>query len=444
MREKVLKIMGVFLAVIIGFTVLSRMIDSVNVAKIQTSKTRFTEIDHTIEQEVLVTHNREIPVFTESDLIIQSVNVDVGQKVKKGDVLFTFSKEKLVKKRTEMKREMEKLNLQMTAIKNQKKISEKRYQQAVRFAKNELNRVRESANQAVALAQSDYERAKKDYESYMAGKESEEFDEKMASELKKMMDMARQSYDTTVRERKNGIAVAKENVESASLSDDGDTSLQQYAIDKVILQENLDKIEKLIVSAGQVKSKREGTITQINLTVGEGSPMGAALLMSDNSKGTKAEFLVSEDNLKYMSQNNEVVVSGLNAEGIFEERTDFTIASISPKADMARMYSVVIRMPENSFLTGSAVTVKVIAKSELYDNCIPVNALYSEGEGKYYMYIVGEASGMFGETEVAKKVNVTVLDKNNEYAAIGESVYENVIIETNRDLSNGERVRRIE
>lgn len=444
MRKKVLKIMAVFLVVIIGFTVLSRVIDSVNVAKIQVGKTMRSEIDHTIEQEVLVTHNREIPVFTESDLIIQSVNVDVGQKVEAGEVLFTFAQDKLAEKQKEMKREMEKLDLQMTSMKNQERVSEQRYRQAVTFAKNELKRVQISGDQAVAQAQTDYAQAQQDYKSYMANQGTEEFDEGTAAELKKMVDAAKQGYDAAVQERKNGIAVAKENVESASIVDAKDTSLQQSVIDKASLQEKLAKVEELIASSGQVKSKIAGTITQINLTVGEGSPMGAALLMSDNSQGTKVELLVDEENLKYMSQKNEVSVSGLNVEGTFEERTDFTIASISPKADMAKIYSVIIRMPENSFQSGAAVKVRIVASSELYDNCVPISALYSAGEGKYYVYTIGKASTMFGETDVARKLNVTILDKNNEYAAIEESVYDDIITETNRDLSSGDRVRRME
>lgn len=444
MRKKVLKIMGVFLVIIIGFSVLSRVIDSVNVARIYAEVPLSKTINHTIEQDVLVTHNREIPIFAESDLIVESIQVDVGQMVKEGDVLFTFSQDKLAEKQKNLKRDLEKMNLQMTAMKNQEQVSAKRYQQAVQSAKNELNRVKENSEQAVAQAQSDYTKAQKDYEAYMLNEGSEEFDEAIASEMNRAVETAKTAYDQAVCEKNNSIAIAKENLASTSIVDAKDTSMQQSLIDKAVLEEELAKVEGLLAVSGRVKSTYAGNITQINLRVGESSPMGAAMLISDNKQGTKVELTVGEDSLKYLSQRNEVVITGLGDNGELEERKDFKIESVSPRTDMAKTYSVLIRMPEDAYVLGATVRVKVIAGETQYSNCIPVSAIYEEEQGKYYMYIVEMASTMFGETEVAKKVPATVLDKNNEYAAIAESYENEVITQTSRDLSDGDRVRRME
>lgn len=444
MRKKVLKIMGVFLIVIIGFSVLSRVIDSVNVAKIRGERSLLKTINHTIEQDVLVTHNREIPIFAESDLIVESIQVDVGQMIKEGDVLFTFSQDKLAEKQKDLKRDLEKMNLQMTAMKNQEQVNAKRYQQAVKSAKNELNRVKANSEQAVAQAQSDYSKAQKDYESYMMNEGTEEFDEAIASELKRAVETSKTAYAQMVRDKNNSIAIAKENLASTSIVDAKDTSMQQSLIDKAVLEEELAKVERLLAVSGQVKSTQSGNVTQINLMVGESSPMGAAMLMSDNKQGTKVELTVGEDSLKYLSQRNEVIVTGLGDDGELEERKDFKIASISPRTDMAKTYSVLIRMPEDAYVLGATVRVKVIAGETQYSNCVPVSAIYEEEQGKYYMYIVEMASTMFGETEVAKKVPVTVLDKNNEYAAIAEGYENEIITQTSRDLNDGDRVRRME
>lgn len=444
MRKKVLKIMGVFLIVIIGFSVLSRVIDSVNVAKIRGERSLLKTINHTIEQDVLVTHNREIPIFAESDLIVESIQVDVGQMIKEGDVLFTFSQDKLAEKQKDLKRDLEKMNLQMTAMKNQEQVNAKRYQQAVKSAKNELNRVKANSEQAVAQAQSDYSKAQKDYESYMMNEGTEEFDEAIASELKRAVETSKTAYAQMVRDKNNSIAIAKENLASTSIVDAKDTSMRQSLIDKAVLEEELAKVERLLAVSGQVKSTQSGNVTQINLMVGESSPMGAAMLMSDNKQGTKVELTVGEDSLKYLSQRNEVIVTGLGDDGELEERKDFKIASISPRTDMAKTYSVLIRMPEDAYVLGATVRVKVIAGETQYSNCVPVSAIYEEEQGKYYMYIVEMASTMFGETEVAKKVPVTVLDKNNEYATIAEGYENEIITQTSRDLNDGDRVRRME
>ena len=48
---------------------------------------------------------------------------------------------------------------------------------------------------------------------------------------------------------------------------------------------------------------------------------------------------------------------------------------------------------------------------------------------------------MFGQELTAVAMPVTVLDKNEQYAAVEETVSGDVVVSTNKELTDGSRVR---
>ena len=78
-----------------------------------------------------------------------------------------------------------------------------------------------------------------------------------------------------------------------------------------------------------------------------------------------------------------------------------------------------------------------------YSCCVPLSALYSE-EGKVYVYVTDTENTVLGTVMVARKVEVTVQDKNQTTAALGEgslSTDQAVIVQADRELKDGSRVR---
>lgn len=403
MRKKVLKIMSCFLVVIIGFTILSRVIDKKNIAKVETAEVMQNEISHEIVGDAMVSYDKESPVFVESDHVVQSILVSEGQELKEGDVLLVFSEDKLKEKQLELKRQIEKLDLQIGGIKDQQKINDKKFNQTLTAAEGRLDRVTAAENLNVSQRLEEYTQAEKEYESYVKNQGTEQYDEAVAGELKKSMDAAKAAYDSAVQTKKDNIASAKEEVKASSISEAEDTTMDQLAIDKKGLQDQLKKIEKLLADSGQVKAKQSGTITQVNLQVGEPSPQGAAFLVADESQGVKLEVLVNEADLKYVAADSRVTVTGMNKNGVSETRTDCKINNIAAQEGEDKTYKVVLKIQENSYIVGASVQVNIAAHSKVYENCIPVQAIYPENEDEYYVYTVGKKPTMLGETEVAKK-----------------------------------------
>ena len=68
--------------------------------------------------------------------------------------------------------------------------------------------------------------------------------------------------------------------------------------------------------------------------------------------------------------------------------------------------------------------------------CVPLSALYQEN-GKVYVYVTDTENTVLGTVMVARKVEVTVQDKNQTTAALGEgslSTDRAVIVRQTREL----------
>ena len=76
--------------------------------------------------------------------------------------------------------------------------------------------------------------------------------------------------------------------------------------------------------------------------------------------------------------------------------------------------------------------------------CVPLEALYKDQNGRSFVYILNERSGILGPELAAELVYVNVLDQNDRYAAIEEGVIDSdteVIVSTTEALADRTIVR---
>lgn len=85
------------------------------------------------------------------------------------------------------------------------------------------------------------------------------------------------------------------------------------------------------------------------------------------------------------------------------------------------------------------------SKLVMYENCIPIEALHQQANGKFYVYIITERKVILGEQLFATRQWVEVLNKDLEYVAV-EGIYSNydVIIESTKNIEEGSRISRVQ
>ena len=83
MKKKRIQAAGIFFSVMLIFTILSRVTDSVNVIQIQTKNPSNQVISHEVRGTGKVEGSQEVAVFVLENLQVEQVLVYQGQTVKK-------------------------------------------------------------------------------------------------------------------------------------------------------------------------------------------------------------------------------------------------------------------------------------------------------------------------------------------------------------------------
>lgn len=120
-RSRLIRITAAFFAVMLCFTILSRAADQAGTA-VHVQKPESRMILHTVAAAGKVVQNREVAIVTEPDERVVEIAVEKGQKVAKGDLLFTIDTELLQEKILNQRQEIEKQKLQLGDVGSQQDV----------------------------------------------------------------------------------------------------------------------------------------------------------------------------------------------------------------------------------------------------------------------------------------------------------------------------------
>ena len=121
-RSRLIRITAAFFAVMLCFTILSRAADQAGIAAVNVQKPDSRIILHTVAAAGKVVQNREVAIVTEPDERVVEIAVEKGQKVAKGDLLFTIDTELLQEKILNQRQEIEKQKLQLGDVGSQQDV----------------------------------------------------------------------------------------------------------------------------------------------------------------------------------------------------------------------------------------------------------------------------------------------------------------------------------
>jgi hypothetical protein len=88
----------------------------------------------------------------------------------------------------------------------------------------------------------------------------------------------------------------------------------------------------------------------------------------------------------------------------------------------------------------------VVSRSEngeKHSLCLPADAVHSEND-RNYVYLLKEREGILGQEYYVDEINVRVIDKNDNWAAIGEGAVDKesrIILSASKEVEKGETVR---
>lgn len=251
-----------------------------------------------------------------------------------------------------------------------------------------------------------------------------------------------EAYNEAVKQRQSTIQSANRTLEDAKAPENVDTATALTANDD--LEEKqlaVDELQKVMDVNGKITAPSDGLITKVNVTTGETTTEDTAIRISDQSAGYKFTATLDKVSAKYLSKDDKVTLdlgNGTTVEGL-------TVQSIDVSAEDKNSYELTVSIPAKVKKLGSIATLKVEKASKKYDTCVPLGALHSDGD-KYYVYVINEKDTILGTETAVDKVQVDILDKNNEQAAIEGSFSwgQQFVLTSSKTLRNGDRVRLVE
>ena len=251
-----------------------------------------------------------------------------------------------------------------------------------------------------------------------------------------------EAYNEAVKQRQSTIQCANRTLEDAKAPENVDTATALTANDD--LEEKqlaVDELQKVMDVNGKITAPSDGLITKVNVTTGETTTEDTAIRISDQSAGYKFTATLDKASAKYLSKDDKVTLdlgNGTTVEGL-------TVQSIDVSAEDKNSYELTVSIPAKVKKLGSIATLKVEKASKKYDTCVPLGALHSDGD-KYYVYVINEKDTILGTETAVDKVQVDILDKNNEQAAIEGSFSwgQQFVLTSSKTLRNGDRVRLVE
>lgn len=251
-----------------------------------------------------------------------------------------------------------------------------------------------------------------------------------------------EAYNEAVKQRQSTIQSANRTLEDAKAPENVDTATALTANDD--LEEKqlaVDELQNVMDVNGKITAPSDGLITKVNVTTGETTTEDTAIRISDQSAGYKFTATLDKASAKYLSKDDKVTLdlgNGTTVEGL-------TVQSIDVSAEDKNSYELTVSIPAKVKKLGSIATLKVEKASKKYDTCVPLGALHSDGD-KYYVYVINEKDTILGTETAVDKVQVDILDKNNEQAAIEGSFSwgQQFVLTSSKTLRNGDRVRLVE
>ncbi len=453
-RKWILRIFGGFLAVMALGTVISRAAASALVAQVETEKAKRGKLSYSYEGEGTVVPVQEEQIFLWPEQQVEWT-ARPGSTVKAGECLVQFRMEYLNQSVEKKQAELTQLELQAS----QQQISAR--EQARVPAVTGAGQTLQQAQQQLELAAQKEAAAQAAYEQFLQSAAAEETDPWMEQEQE--LEAAVQEAQAGVEAAAQALAQAEDGYElarqedaaweinAANASRAAMLGAEAASVQIEAARKELQRLQSYQAAGGKICAERDCTVLQAGVQAGaltSGSEVfvtgSGGFRLKGRAKPTDREKLRTgleteiqlgagkKKTVKIESIEMDTEVAGSGAgENAGDPASQSQIYWTSP-------------LPENvKVQNGDSFTWSIEAPSEKeYEQIIPLDAL-REDMNEAYCLVLAEEEQMLGTVQVARRVPVTILEKDARSAAVTSALTQDdqVIAASEKYVSEGDRVR---
>lgn len=329
----------------------------------------------------------------------------------------------------ELKDNLAAAKLQQQAKKNEAAAQESERKQTLSRAQEDYDETVSKNEKLVREAKNLWQEAEQKLENYQNGEDEDSTDESLVEDAKKALEDAKSQQ---TQQKKS----AKRAIEDAGETDAVDHSVEINNVSIAEKQRALAQLQKAKEQKGKIVAQTNATVSKILLTAGDRTAETAAFLLADLSEGARFTTQISKEDAKYVVVGDAVTLKVSD-----KSYEDMTVLSTETNEDSS--VSVTVYVPKKTIPIGTHASMEIEQTSEKYATTLPLSAIHAE-QNKYFVYVLEKEDTVLGEETVARKVNVSIVEKNGEYAALSDgslSEDDSAIVESDTMLANGEKVR---
>mgnify|MGYP002518874698 CR=1 FL=1 len=331
---------------------------------------------------------------------ITSMNVQVGDVVKEGDVLCTLDSTSIEEKIADLEKSMS----------NASAVSSINTQQAA----DAVQQAKDDQTTKLAAAQKALDRAKDSYNgAQMVYDQNPDADGAFAALLtaKQNVEDAQTAYDTTVEETNRAIQEAQEAQELNKYKDTDTTS-----------KDTLSNLKEQLADC-EITAPCGGVVTAVNSKVGDINADKNVIMTIEDTSSLKMVATVQEADVLKLQEGMEATVT---ADATGDEQIKGTVTRVvrvksqgmagsDGSTASAGGYSIEIALDNQELLIGMAVKAKVMIQAKGEVLAVPYDLIQYDENGQAYV-LVAEADE--GGNATAVRRNITVGDEVDYYTEV--------------------------
>lgn len=398
-----------------------------------------------------------------------TVEVEVGDEVKEGDIIATLDKES-IQSQIEI---LEKSLSNASALRNnQSKLNQRALQSAKTDQTNQLNQ----ANQAISNAEAAYTAAENmvndlsakisTLTNQMNAAQSEEEMADISAQMEQLqaqLSSAKEELsaaDSARTEAKSNYNSVKSATDEAIFSAQNAIDVEKYSTeDDSSVQTQLDDLRKQLEDC-TIKSDSDGIVTAVNVSAGDmNTPNTAAVTVENNQSMVMTASVAEKDILKLEEGMKAVITSDaledqeiagevIKVVKVYYASVPSDTAGEQMSTASAGGFSVQIRLGDSELISGMSAKAKIILTDKTDILCVPYDLIQEDEKGQSYV-LCAEDNGDGSYTAVRKDIQagdevnyyteVTGGDvKEGDYVILDFSIAEGDVFQAEISMGDGE------
>lgn len=404
------KIIGIILviAVVIGGTMYSSKIMTLGISTLDSSKyivLKSGDNINKIEVKGEVTGDDATNVYSQVNIPIKEINVDIGDIVKAGDVLAILDTTKLEEEIKELEEAIESnYACNKIQLENAKEI----YDEALSLSDENANGDIKNAQTAVDAAKLDLDKKEKDYEDYSILFENGGVSQKDIEEVKLLYDNAKLTYDNAVTALNNikskvqlNLTTSEKNYEAAKIQFNDQSQ-------KTSLENKKKDLERAVI-----KAPIDGMISVKNASVGNVAQ--GDLFQIKDAEDTTITVNVKEVDIEKIKvgQKAEIKTDSTGSNIIAGEVTEVSLIAKKEDDDLLNLksddaeaeFEVKVKITDSNYKLklGMKAKVNIITEEKEDAYIVPNESIIKDKDDNDSLYILEKN----GDIYIVKNIEIT-------------------------------------